>query len=336
MDTRHNLLDPAHLTLDELRRVVQALGFGEQSFNFLNAILFSMSQEAFLQAAIALTIGDDGLHRIMAQDILLIFHIVVKNIMFHFFVSSFRIIDSIIFECLTDHSIDNCLLLLSQSIEHISDSFFAFVLLGFFSHFRVLLLLFSTIGMFKFLFVFLLLTSPGVAKSNVLAGVNDSFFIRFLTMFDDGFNECTWICAGKDEAQFTNVTMHDIGPLLLKLICVNGQGIYIAMLNEKLCSSTAFCVVKLAIGIHAFITVLKHRMSKNFIGIAMLMVPNKWNLLTVIILESIFTDDSSIRALQVIARCPSAKIKIFHFDFIPPSLNFCLAPRLEYCYHLHD
>ena len=161
-----------------------------------------------------------------------------------------------------------------------------------------------------------------MSQLDVFTGVNNAFLIRLFAMLDDRFDERARVCTSKNQAQFTNITMHDIRTLLLQLICIDRQRIDVAMLNQKLCSLTAFGVVELTIGIHAFVTVLQQRVAEDFIRIRMLMIPNQRNLLTVICLECIFSDNPSVRAFQVITCSPTAKIVIFHFDVIPPLLNF--------------
>ena len=113
------------------------------------------------------------------------------------------------------------------------------------------------------------------------------------------------------------------------------------MLNKQLTCLARFSVIKCTICINTFITVLKKSMAKNLIWIIMTMIPNKRNGLTIIVLKSIFHDNSAIRAFKICFGSPSAKIEIFHFDFILLLLNFpctlytylglLLFP--QYCYY---
>ena len=120
--------------------------------------------------------------------------------------------------------------------------------------------------------------------------------------------------------------MHNVGSLLLELVCINGKRVNVSVLDQKLRSLTTFGLIELAIGVNAFVSVLENGMSKNLIRVSVLMIPDQRNFLTVVAFERILANDSSIGALQIIACCPSAKIKVFHFDLIPPSFKIRLMP----------
>ena len=124
MNAAHYLLNPTHFTLDKFRRSVKGLSFGEQIIDVLNTIGLSMGQEAFLQTTITLCVGDDSLHIGMAENVFLLF-ILIKYIMLHVFISSFRIFFIIIFfKCLTNKCIHNCFLFFRKTINHIANSLF--------------------------------------------------------------------------------------------------------------------------------------------------------------------------------------------------------------------
>ena len=93
VNAAHNLLDPTHLALDELRRGVEVAGLREQIVGRVDAIstrlrcildLGGVGQEAVLHAAITLGVSNDRLHVVVADDILfLLLGVLVEQIVFH-------------------------------------------------------------------------------------------------------------------------------------------------------------------------------------------------------------------------------------------------------------
>ena len=91
----------------------------------------------------------------------------------------------------------------------------------------------------------------------------------------------------------------------------------ITMFNINLCRLSKVCVVELTICIYTFRTILEFGMANDPIRICMVMVPNKRNRFSVIMLKSIFTDYATIRSLKVVLCGPTTKVKLFiHFDFL--------------------
>ena len=157
---------------------------------------------------------------------------------------------------------------------------------------------------------------------DVFTGENFSFLFAFLTVLNNRFDRRTRVRASKHKTYLSNIAMNNIRHILFKLICINGEGHNIAMLDKQLASLSRFRVIKCTICINAFVTVLKKSVTKNLIWVIMTMIPNKRNGLTIIVLKSIFHDNSAIRAFEICFGSPSAKIEIFHFDFILLLLNF--------------
>ena len=181
MNTVHNLRNPSHLTLDEIRGVIQILSFREQVIDALDTILLSMGKEALLQTAITLTVRNDGLHSVVAQNFILVL-VVVKHIMLHFFILLIRFY-IFSFESLSDQSINSILLLLVKAFKNFTDG------LSTFRHLRVLLAIFIFFGVLKFLLFLLVIRrgtpASGMRKSDILSGVNNAFLVRFFSMLDD-------------------------------------------------------------------------------------------------------------------------------------------------------
>ena len=121
---------PTSITLNELRRVVKSLSFGEQPVNALNTIFLRMGKETFLKRTITLTISNNGVHSIVSKSVLLILIFVVKYVVLHFFISSFIIFGFRIAHNLSDYRIHSGLLLIGESIKYIADSLIIIV----FSH----------------------------------------------------------------------------------------------------------------------------------------------------------------------------------------------------------
>ena len=176
---------------------------------------------------------------------------------------------------------------------------------------------------------------------DVFTSENFSFLFAFLTVLNHGFDRCARVRTRKHQTHLSNIAMNNIRHILFNLICINREGHNITMLDKKLASLARFRVIKCTICINAFVTVLKKSVAKNLIWVIMTMIPNKRNGLTIIVLKSIFHDNSAIRAFEICFGSPSAKIEIFHFDFILLLLNFsctlytCLGLLLfpQYCYY---
>ena len=208
-----------------------------------------------------------------------------------------------------DHRIDGLLLFLIKCVKHISNGLFIRMLKRFvvFIHVRFFLQFIIFIAM---------------KNCDILASENFGFLFTFLTMLNYGFNRCTRVCTSKHKAHLSNIAMNNIRHILFKLVCINGERHNVTMLNKHLTCLARFCVIKCTICINAFITILKKSVTKNLIWIIVAMIPNKRNSLTIIVLKSIFHDNSAIRAFKICFGSPPAKIEIFHFDFILLLLNF--------------
>ena len=222
MNAAHNLLHPSSIALDKLRRHVLITSIGEQPIDLLDAISVGVLKDTLLHGAEALSVADDSLHRVMAQSVLLSFGL-IKNVMLHFFVILLGIFFLVILfgfatfgilQSLTNHGVNNRLLLFSQSIKYIGNGLFA---VGFLS------LVFCHGFLFvPFLFGFCVIRMAHgsavifirVRKSNVLTGIDDRLFVRFLTMLDNRINKSTRIRASQNQAYFANSPMNNIRTLL--------------------------------------------------------------------------------------------------------------------------
>ena len=245
MNAINHACNPVHITLDELRRGIHGLGLGEQSIDLVDAISRVVSQEGLLQTASTLSIGENLLHIGMRQNIALHHLILVKNIVLHIIILLIIIFISLasVFQSLANQCINYSLLLFSQSIKDILNGLIATIIFD-------LLVIFHGFFLLHFFII-------GMRQRNVLAGIDNSFFFRFLTMTDDRINECTRVCASQNEANFTNRTVNHVTAMLLQLVCINRQCRNIAMFNQPLSVLTSFCVIKGTVSVHAFFSILK-------------------------------------------------------------------------------
>ena len=81
------------------------------------------------------------------------------------------------------------------------------------------------------------------------------------------------------------------------------------------------------IGVHTLVTILKQSVPDDIVGAVVLVIPNKRNRFTIAIGESVMTNDSTVRALNVVTSGPASKIRLslLHFDYFPPVLLSELA-----------
>ena len=305
----HDLLHPAHLPLDPLGRRVHALGLGEQHAGIVEAIgllansdihtsgIDGMDQftvvgivvERFSQAATALSVGNDLSHVGMGQNIGLLNFILIKNIVLHFVVFSFIFfrLAACVFKRLTNQSIDNRLLLFRQLIEHVFNGLFLALLFGLFLGFV------SHLGLsfFILIFCFRLLC---VIKLKIFTGINNTFFFAEIAVTDYRFNKRAGISSCMNQTYFTNQTMDHIATVLLQPVGINRKAGNIAMLNKHLGKLSILGFIEKSVRINTVFSVLQQRMSKNLMRIIVLMVPNQRHLFSITVLESVFTDRTSV------------------------------------------
>ena len=224
MNAINHARNPVRITLDELGRGIHGLGLGEQSIDLVDAISCVVSQEGLLQTASTLSIGENLFHIGMRQNIALHHLILVKNIVLHIIILLIIFIIFIslasAFQSLANQCINYSLLLFSQSIKDIFNSLITFRLIRLFH----LLGIFHGVILLHFFII-------GMRQRDVLASIDNSFFFGFLTMTDDGINECARVCTSQNEANFTNGPMNYISTVLLQLVCIDGQCRNIAMFN---------------------------------------------------------------------------------------------------------
>ena len=263
------------------------------------------------------------IHGGVSQNVLLTILLLVKHIVLHAFSSFIFIIIVIIVVIVhfTNKSIYSKLLLLIECLKHISNGLFAIGL--------SLLILFVHS---RFLLIDFILSFYSSMDHNVFIPASIQFINftieRIITMSHNEIDISAGVSTSQNQTQFFNVAMKNflttIGTNgLTKFICPDRQRTYISILHKFFCCLARFGVIKIAISIDTFITILKKRMPKDRIWIVMLMVKNQGNFLSVIILECVFLNNSTIATNQIVTSRPSRKIAIrilgiSHFDFLLP------------------
>ena len=232
------------------------------------------------------------------ENILLSLTLVVKHIMFHIFVSSFRIVIVIfrlpIFtESHPDHSQHHVLLLfvelLTNPVKDLADGFVVFrrfvvrfLVLGFAFIVRLLVFVFALIR---------------VIEHDVFVVIDNQLILDGNAVIHNSVNVGSGICTRQNKAHLTDDTVNDIFPHLLQLICRDGQGNNVPVLNQLFSRLSGFRIVKRTVGINPIIPVFQQCVPQNIILGIMLMVPNQAYSLAVLLFKSILTDNSSVGAL---------------------------------------
>ena len=254
VNSTHNLSNPSHVTVNELRRCVKVLCIGEEIVNILYAVL----KECVLHASETLSIAKDFGKFGMSQNLILILHIIFKDILFHFFFS-FIIFGFI--KSLSYKSIHNLFLLFIHSFDHIADSTFVchfFILLFFF---RLFSLFFRFISMRYFIFnffsrSFFYCLFFCMSKFELFSCKYHSFIRRLFAMNKNRINKCSRISASKNQTYFTDCSMNDVSTNLFKLICINRKGFDIPMYDLFPCVTPCLCVVQRAVCVYTLRSVL--------------------------------------------------------------------------------
>ena len=110
-------------------------------------------------------------------------------------------------------------------------------------------------------------------------------------------------------------SMQNITARLLQFVRINRQGLHVTVANSFFRCQTRFALIECAIGIYTLIAILEQRMTQNIIRVIMTVVPNQRNGLSIVVLERILTNGSTIGAQNVVSRGPTTKIVFLHFDF---------------------
>ncbi len=253
----------------------------------------------------------------MGQNIILRLALVVKYIMFHIFVSSFRIVIVIfrlpIFtESHPDHSQHHVLLffieLLTNPVKDLADGFVVF---------RRLIIRFLIFRFTRIIRLLVFVFSPIVRmiEHDVLIVIDNQLILDGNAVIHNRINIGSGICPGQNETHLTDNTMNHIFPHLLQLIRCNGQRNNVPVPNQLFSCLAGFRIIECTIGINPVVSVFQQCVSQNIILGIMLMVPNKAYSLAVLLFKSILTDNSSVGALQIISCGPATEIKFCHFEF---------------------
>ena len=340
VDLVHDHIDPALVAGDELRSAgAQILILREQGLDVVDAVLksiivlLSVELHSTLKSANALELGagDDLSLSGMAQGGCLIILRLLENIAFHSLVSSFgfvRMFDvavilrlfATIVGIAVGHGIgkqsnNNRLLLFSQAVDNILNGIAVFGVFLFVVAISGLLAIIGSVVSFAFVCV---------SERDWLVGTEDNFLLRTLSMSKiDKVNECSGICTGNHKAQLLDVAMHYVAALLLQAVCIDGQGIHIAMLHDQLGCLAGRGIVESAVSVNAILAVFQQRMTQDIGRVIVLVIPDEGDGLSVAMSKRITADGAAITAHKIIARCPAAEVVLkflLHFDCCPPSV----------------
>ena len=100
--------------------------------------------------------------------------------------------------------------------------------------------------------------------------------------------------------------------ILFQTIGVDRKGTNIAMPDQLLSMACGIGVVKRAVGVHAFILILKERVSEHVFGVTVTVLPDQRNRAAVVACKSIASNRSAITAPEVILGRPAAKVVFTH------------------------
>ena len=348
----HDRGDPALVSGDQLGSArTQVLILGEQRLDIVDAVLqclavlLDIGLEGGLEGAVLLLlgVGQNGLLNGMAQDSILSVVSLVENIVLHGTISSFGMFHSFIVGLLlfltlivragialgglarqssAEKAVHNLLLLLAHAVDHGLQGVAALA---------VILGIFLGLGAV----VAIVITVVGVIKADALAGLDDDLLLSaFAVGHVHKVNTSPGVSSCHHEADFTNYTMNHITVLLLELIGVNGEGLHIAMLHQKLAGSSGFRLIKGAVGIDTVLPVLQQSVSQNIGRVVVLVVPYKRNHFPVTILKGVLADSPPICTYKVVSGSPATKvIPQLHFELFPPSVLvlFLRTARSDCC-----
>ena len=121
----------------------------------------------------------------------------------------------------------------------------------------------------------------------------------------------------ENKTYFANHSVQHISANLLELISIDGQRYNVAMFDALLTIFSLLRAVKRTMRKNAIRDILQIGVSNNVGHIVMLVIPYKRNSLAITVFESVLSNYSSVRALQIITRGITHEIVLYcHFDVL--------------------
>ena len=115
--------------------------------------------------------------------------------------------------------------------------------------------------------------------------------------------------------------MDDVLVLLGELVSVDRHGVDVAVKNQLLGVLCSVRVVEVSVCVYSIVSVLQNGVAENVVGLIVPVHPHERHLMTVVLLESVVTNHSPIRALKVVLGGVTTEVVVFcHFD-CPPLLG---------------
>ena len=157
--------------------------------------------------------------------------------------------------------------------------------------------------------------------SEVLAGFSAAMRIESIVvgiLVNHNFLDLgTRIGPSENKAHLANSAVHNITTLGGKLVSIDGHGGDIVVLQKKTSHISALTLIKRTITVNTLGTVLKKNIAEDILNTAMLMHPNQRNLGSVLVFECVMSDNTTVRALNVVLSYPTCEIitsSFIHFD----------------------
>ena len=227
--------------------------------------------------------------------------IILKSIVFHSVFFSFIVFYFVVFiivvivrfafsvlDSFADHEIYDLFLLFSELIEYVLHGtiFICFFSLVFFSHFFLLSIFFS-------------MDKDLIAHKN--NGLVVYKIVRAVVVLKNRIiNKCSGISPTVNKAYFSNNPVHNILSVLGKLIRIDTKVFHVVVFYRLFRMLSFFGVVKGAINVRSFISMLNKSVSKDCHRRCMIMTPYKRYCHAVHVFKCSGFNSSSIRAFDIV------------------------------------
>ena len=355
----HDLGDPLGATLDEFRRAGDRLGVGEQDVDVADAVLECVLLSRLLEGVQLLGAFEDGLRVRVAQSrrgVGSVQGVAFENVVSHG--GSFRgnsgLLDEWgsfgvtlvargnrsfcggrrrlagILESLTDHEVDDVLLVFGHTVEDFLDGLVArgcsfaggcgigivFAILvsqSFTDHVMNGFLLSLVHGVENVLdgetfvghgFIFFVGHGFLFCVDEFETSVNDRFAIdlcnRTIAVCDvDVVDQCTGVGARENKTDFTDLAVLDLLVLFIETVGVNRERRDVSVLDERLGILALVRLVEITVPVKVSITCFEEHVTENVDRFVVGMLPYERNFLPIHMLEGVRKNRSSICAAKV-------------------------------------
>ena len=188
-----------------------------------------------------------------------------------------------------DHGVNNVLLLLGHAVENVADG---------------LSVLLALVGMGQIIALIAIgFIADRQAVMSKSTGADDSLgFVggnATITMFKSEVVDVSFgVGARDDEGNFADDAVDNILGLLNQRIRIDAERGNVAVLDKRFCCLAILGVIQRTVGVNAILTILKHSVPKDVIGIIVNVLVNQRDNLAISIRKCVLHDGTAIRALQ--------------------------------------